>query len=186
MASTRNIDKSMEYSKLQAYAGVSRVDIEAAGNKKGIIKSGGMFRKKSLMVKEIKIYGGENLQESVDNVVKSVPSGEYLYNAYFYVITEAKGSLFGTPVLNHYFICGGDVWGVNKEEWADNQGFRKGDSVMFIFSKELKKELKKNFNGEVGKQYLGEIITLKGRCVVVKLENGVVVDVPYLGLRKAK
>ena len=180
VVSTRNIDKSVKYTQLKAYAGISGTEIEAAmaASKNGLIKA------KNPITKEINAYKAKLLNQTVDNVVKSVAGGEYLYNAKFYTVTETTAqktkSKDGTsqPVVLTYFIACGDVWGVDDPN-ANIKGFKRGDNVMFSYTKELSKMLGKNFKGEVGKQYKGSVVTLKAAEATIQLENGTVVDMPY-------
>ncbi len=185
MVATRNVDRTTDYKQLQTYVGISKTDLEAAKskNKRGVIKAGGVFGKPDPIIKEINTYKAKLLQEAVDNVVKSVPGGEFLYNANFYTVVEVQNKLFGEPVVYYNYICSGDVWGVNDGN-ADIKGFRVGDEVVFTYTKDLRKELSKDFKGEMDKQYPGKIVTLKGGHAVIKLENGTIVDIPYSALKK--
>jgi hypothetical protein len=177
MVATRNIDKSVNYTQLKAYAGVSGSDLTSAiaAAKKGVIKA------KNPIVKEINLFKATTLNQCVDNVVKSVAGGEYLYNTKFYLVGEVPFKLYGPKVIIYNYIASGDVWGVNDGN-ANIKGFKVNDKVVFTFTKELKKLLAKNFEGEVGKQYSGKVINLKSGDATVQLENSTVVDVPYTNL----
>lgn len=177
MVATRNIDKSVNYTQLKAYAGVSGSDLTAAisAAKKGVIKS------KNPIVKEINLFKATTLNQCVDNVVKSVAGGEYLYNTKFYLVGEVPFKLYGPKVIIYNYIASGDVWGVNDGN-ANIKGFKVNDKVIFTCTKELKKLLAKNFEGEVGKQYGGKVIGLKAGDATVQLENSTVVDIPYSSL----
>ncbi|HRO74549.1 MAG TPA: hypothetical protein PLP27_00190 [Crocinitomicaceae bacterium] len=173
MAATRNIDNSKEYVALKNYAGISRDDVAAAmaTAKKGKIK------KKNPIIKEINAFKASDIKDAIDKVVKSVAGGDYLYNLKIYHITEVSG--FMGKKVDYSFVLSGDVWGVNS---ADNniKGFHKGDKVVFVYSRDLKKEIgTKNFTGEVGKQYKGTVIGLKSGLATVLLDNESVVDIPY-------
>ena len=172
IAATRNLDKSTNYVQLKAYAGVSRTEVEAA---KAATKNG-QIKKKNPIVKEINAYKGKYLQDAIDNVVKSVAGGEYLYNLKLYVVTEVKGKL-----ITYNYVASGDVWGI-KDANANIKGFKMGDKVVFTLTKDLRKMLSKNFDGETGKQYGGKVINLKGGEATVQLENSAVVDIPYANL----
>ena len=137
LVATRNIDKSVNYTQLKAYAGVSGSDLTAAiaSAKKGVIKT------KNPIVKEINMFKAVTLNQCVDNVVKSVAGGEYLYNTKFYLVGEVPFKLWGPKVIIYNYIASGDVWGVNDAS-ANIKGFKIGDKVIFTFTKELKKLLK--------------------------------------------
>lgn len=175
LASTRNIENSIEYKQLKAYAGVSRTDIEAAkvASKKGRIK------KNNPIIKEVNAYKSDNIQTAIDNVVKSVAGGEYLHNVRIYLLTSSKVQLFKTLELSVDYVVTGDVWGTNDDN-PNIKGFHKNDMVVFNFTKNLQKIIgKKNFRGQIGKQYQGRILTLKGGDATIQLENSSVLDVPY-------
>jgi len=176
MVATRNIDKSANYVQIKAYAGVSGTEITAAmaAAKNGVIK------RKNPIVKEINAYKAKLINQTVDNVVKSVAGGEYLYNAKFYLVGEVPGGM-GKKVITYNYVASGDVWGV-KDANANIKGFKVNDKVVFTFSKELKKLLSKNFEGEAGKQYSGKVINLKAAEATIQLENSTVVDIPYTNL----
>lgn len=168
--STRNIDRSANYTQIQAYAGVSRADVEAAisSSKKGQIK------KRNPIIKEINQYSAKNLNEAVDNVVKGVAGGEFIQNVRVFQVNEIKRFSIKT-----FYVISGDVWGENKEN-PEIKGFHKNDKIIFTFTKDLKKEIgTKNFSGEIGKQYKGKVIGLKGGFATIELENSTVVDIPY-------
>ncbi len=174
MVATRNIDKSVNYTQLKAYAGVSGTEITAAmaAAKKGVIKA------KNPIVKEINAYKATLMNQTVDNVVKSVAGGEYLYNAKFYLVGEVPFKLWGPSVITYNYVCAGDVWGV-KDANANIKGFKVNDKVIFTLTKDLKKQLAKNFEGEVGKQYSGKVINLKAAEATIQLDNSVVLDLQY-------
>lgn len=180
MVATRNIDKSAKYEQLKAYAGVSGTEIEAA-----MAAANGVIKRKNPIVKEINAYKAKLINQAVDNVVKSVAGGEYLYNAKFYLVAEQiKQSSVGgkkAPAITYSYIASGDVWGV-KDPNANVKGFKVNDKVVFTYTKELKKMLGKNFEGEVSKQYSGKVINLKGAEATIQLENNSVVDLPYTNL----
>lgn len=163
---TRNIDKSVDYQMITAYAGISRSDIEAAKStaKKGIIK------KKNPIIKAVNTFKAKNLNGAVDNVVKSVAGGEYLANLRIYTVAEFKSFSFKKDMLfDVYYVASGDVWGV-KDDNSNIKGFHKKDNVIFTYSKDLKKAIgTKNFEGEIGKQYKGVVIDLKGAFSSVQL-----------------
>ena len=180
MVATRNIDKSAKYEQLKAYAGVSGTEIEAA-----MSAAGGIIKRKNPIVKEINAYKAKLINQSVDNVVKSVAGGEYLYNAKFYLVAETvKNASTGGkkgPVVSYSYICSGDVWGT-RDANANVKGFKVSDKVVFTYTKELKKILGKNFEGEISKQYSGKVINLKGAEATIQLENNSVVDLPYTNI----
>lgn len=167
---TRNIETSKTYEKLESYAGVSRTDVEAASstNKNGRIK------KNNPIIKTVNSFRAKALNEAVDNVVKSVPGGEYVNNVRVYKVNEVKGSIQIT-----YYVVSGDVWGIESED-VEIKGFRIDDKVIFTYSKDLKKSIGEvNFKGELGKQYKGVILQLAGGDATIQLENSVIVDIPY-------
>ena len=180
MVATRNIDKSAKYVQLKAYAGLAGTDLEAAmaRSKNGLIKT------KDPITKDINAYKAKLINQTVDNVVKSVAGGEYLYNAKFFEVTETTAQKVKTTngaseaVVLTYYVASGDVWGIDDPN-ANVKGFKKGDKVMFTFTKELKKTLGKNFEGEVSKQYNGKVINLKSTEATIQLENTTVLDMPY-------
>lgn len=176
MVATRNIDKSVNYVQLKAYAGISGTEIEAAmaAAKKGVIK------RKNPIVKEINAYKAKLINQTVDNVVKSVAGGEYLFNSKFYLVGEVPGGM-GKKVIIYNYIASGDVWGV-KDANANIKGFKVSDKVVFTNTKECQKMLGKNFVGEIGKQYSGKVINLKAAEATVQLDNGTVIDLPYTNL----
>lgn len=168
--STRNIDKSAEYVQLQAYAGVSRADVEAAISS----SKNGKIKKRNPIIKEINQFSAKSLNEAVDNVVKGVPGGEFVQNVRVFQVNQIKGYSIKT-----YYVISGDIWGENKEN-PEIKGFHKNDKVVFSYTKDLKKEIgTKNFTGEIGKQYKGKVIGLKGGFATIELENATVVDIPY-------
>ena len=177
--STRNIDGSKKYVPLMTYAGVSSSEVEnaIARSKKGRIK------KKNPIYKEIMKFKGNNLNEAVDNVVKTQVGGEYLMNSRFYLVQQ-RVKQNGLYVIKSTFVASGDVWGI-KDSVQNIKGFKLNDPVVFIYTKELKKILKKNFTGTKGVQYSGTIINLMGAEATVKLDNGTVVDIPYSNLKKS-
>jgi hypothetical protein len=177
MVATRNLDKSANYVQIKAYAGISRTDLEAAkaSAKNGVIKTN------NPIVKEINAYKGKFLQDAVDNVVKSAAGGEYLYNLKLYTIAETPFKLFGPKITYYSYVASGDVWGINDVN-ANIKGFKISDKIVFTYTKELRKFLNKNFEGEVGKQYGGKVINLKGGEATVQLDNLAVVDIPYSNL----
>lgn len=176
LAATRNIDKSVDYKQLKAYVGISKTDLEAA---KSSTKSG-IIKKKNPIVKEINAYKGKYLQDAIDNVVKSVPGGEYLYNLRLYTVVEIVKGFYKTTYTYNY-VASGDVWGVDDGN-ANIKGFHNGDKVVFTYTKDIKKLLGKNFEGEIGKQYSGQVIGLKGGFATIKLENSTILDIPYANL----
>ncbi len=121
------------------------------------------------------------LQDAIDNVVKSVAGGEYLYNLKLYVVSEVPFKMFGPKVVVYNYVASGDVWGV-KDANANIKGFKMGDKVVFTLTKDLRKMLSKNFEGETGKQYGGKVINFKGGEATIQLENSAVVDIPYANL----
>ncbi len=176
-ASTRNIEYSKKYDKLKSYAGLSRTDVEAASstNKNGKIK------KKNPIIKTVDSYKAKSLNEAIDNVVKSVPGGEYINNLRVYQVNEIKGSKFADVAI--YYVVAGDVWG-NYSEDAEIKGFHKNDTVVFTYTKDLKEHIGEvNFSGEIGKQYKGKVIELKGGSAVVELENSTIIEIPYSFLK---
>lgn len=176
--STRNIDGSKKYIPLMTYAGVSSSEIENAiqNSKKGKIK------RKNPIYKEITKYKGNTINEAVDNVVKTQVGGEYLMNTRFYIVEEKvkEGKLV---TVKNSFVATGDVWGL-RDSTQNIKGFKVGDRVVFTFTKELKKSLKKNFSGVIGKQYQALIVTLMGAECTLKTDDDVLVDIPYSNLRK--
>jgi hypothetical protein len=176
--STRNIDGSKHYVPLMTYAGVSSSEVENViqNSKKGRIK------KKNPIYSEIIKFKGNTINEAVDNVVKSQVGGEYLMNARFYIVTqtEKNGKLVVTKTS---FVGAGDIWGI-KDSSQNIKGFQVGDRVVFTYTKELKKILKKNFSGVKGKQYKGVIVTLMGTSCTLRTDDGVLVDLDYPNLRK--
>lgn len=176
-ASTRNIEQANDYLLLKTYAGISKTDIEAAksSHKKGIIK------RSNPIVKEINAYKADNLQAAIDNVVKSVPGGEYLKNLRVYVLFSGVSFRINgmRKDIAIDYIATGDVWGM-KTDNPEIKGFHKDDNVVFQHTKDLRKIIgKKNFGGEVNKQYNGKILVLKGGSATIQLENGAVIDIPY-------
>ena len=172
--STRNIDNSANYENLKTYAGISRQDVESAIS----IAKKGKIKKKNPIIKQINEFKSESLKESVDNVVRSVAGGEFIHNARVYTVFELKNNVFSLETKT-YYVMSGDVWGI-KSENANVNGFHKGDKVVFTHSKDLKKVIgTKNFDGEIGKQYKGTVIDLKGGFATLQLENETVCDIPY-------
>ena len=104
-------------------------------------------------------------------------------NVRFYLVQkrEKVGKVY---VLKNTFVAAGDVWGL-KDSTQNIKGFKINDPVVFIYTKELKKILKKNFSGIKGVQYSGTIINLMGAEATVKLENGTLVDIPYSNLKRS-
>jgi len=176
--STRNIDGSKKYIPLMTYAGVSSSEVENAisKSKKGIIK------KKNPIYKEIIKFKGNTINEAVDNVVKTQVGGEYLMNVRFYLVQQRTKEA-GVMILKNTFVASGDVWGL-KDSTQNIKGFQLKDKVIFTYNKELKKVIKKNFEGTLGVQYSGTIINLMGAEATIKLESGVVLDIPYNNLKK--
>lgn len=78
MISNRNVDSKMEYKLIKNYVGGSKRE----------------FRK----------HKGKSLEEAIDNVVRSVPGGEFLKNVKIYHI-DGK-----------YYAVEGDIWGFPIEE----------------------------------------------------------------------
>jgi hypothetical protein len=178
MASTRNIDDSKEYVALRNYAGISRTDVEASisSSKKGIIK------RRNPIIKEINSYKSSRLQDAIDNVVKSVPGGEYLRNVRLYAVTESSMKS-SSKVFTMDYVVTGDVWGIEDGD-HDIKGFLVDDKVVFTYNKDLRKLLKRNFKGKLNKQYTGKILGLKGGFGTIQLDNGTVLDIPYSNLTK--
>ncbi len=183
--STRNIDASKKYEPLKTYAGVGSSEIEEAisRSKKGRIK------RRNPIYKEIIKYKGKSINEGVDNVVKSQVGGEYLMNARLFLVqmvgrsySLSKGT---TNTVKYEYVCGGDVWGIKGGD-QNIKGFRMNDQVVFVYTRELRRIVKrKNFKeGVLKKQYKGTIITLMGADATIKLENGTLIDIPYTNLRK--
>jgi hypothetical protein len=80
-------------------------------------------------------------------------------------------------------MASGDVWGTKSED--DNiKGFRKGDQIIFTYSKENKKLIGKVFEGELNSQYQGKILELKSASAMISLSTGEVVELPYTSLTK--
>jgi hypothetical protein len=177
--STRNVDGSKKYIPLMTYAGVSSSEIENAiqKSKKGRIK------KRNPIYKEIIKFKGNNINEAVDNVVKTQVGGEYLMNVRFYLVQQRvkEGKMV---TVKNTFVAAGDIWGL-KDSTQNIKGFKLKDPVVFTYTRELKKIIKKDFKGEIGKQYSGEIVNLMGAEATVKLDNDVLLDIPYNNLRKA-
>jgi hypothetical protein len=181
MISTRNVETKTEYSKLKTYAGIDRSQVDNAI----ATSKGGKISVKSPVYKEINTYKAKNLQESVDAVVKSVVGGEFLKNAKMYsVIQYVKSNVPGQPlVATTFYMASGDVWGTKSED--DNiKGFRKGDQIIFTYTKENKKLIGKVFEGELNSQYQGKILELKSASAMISLATGEVVELPYTSLTK--
>jgi hypothetical protein len=176
MISTRNIDSKTEYQRLKTYAGVDRSQVDNA-----ILKSkGGKIKKNNPIHKEITTYKADNLKESVDAVVKGVGGGEYLQNAKVYSVIEyVKSPGSRKLVPKYYYMTSGDVWGTNAGD-ENIKGFRKGDKVIFTYSKESKKYIGKVFEGVLNQQYTGKITELKSATAVIYLETGQVIELPYV------
>jgi hypothetical protein len=178
--STRNIDGSKKYIPLMTYAGVSSSEVENAISK----SKKGRIKKKNPIYKEIIKFKGNTINEAVDNVVKTQVGGEYLMNVRFYLVQQRTKEA-GVTILKNTFVASGDVWGL-KDSTQNIKGFKVKDKVIFTYNKELKKVIKKNFEGTLGMQYSGTIINLMGAEATVKLESGVVLDIPYNNLKKTE
>ncbi len=130
MISNRNVDSKVEYVALKNYVGSSK--------------------------KEIKRYRSETLEGAIDNIVKSVPGGEFVKNLRIYLVNGKK------------FAVEGDVWGL-----ADNnfKGFKVGDSVQWT---------------HIMQKHKGIIVNLKDdkSCTVKDLESGDLREVNYSELLK--
>ncbi|MFM2037863.1 MAG: hypothetical protein RL432_802, partial [Bacteroidota bacterium] len=86
-------------------------------------------------------------------------------------------------VATTFYMASGDVWGTKSED--DNiKGFRKGDQIIFTYSKENKKLIGKVFEGELNSQYQGKILELKSASAMISLSTGEVVELPYTSLTK--
>jgi hypothetical protein len=80
-------------------------------------------------------------------------------------------------------MASGDVWGTKSED--DNiKGFRKGDQIIFAYTKENKKLIGKVFEGELNSQYQGKVLELKSASAMISLATGEVVELPYTSLTK--
>ncbi|MBW7868881.1 MAG: hypothetical protein H3C31_11200 [Brumimicrobium sp.] len=99
IVSTRNIDSSIDYVPLKSYSGGSK--------------------------NELRKTVGINLKEAVNNNLRTVPGGEYIMNAKFYIY---RGK---------YYAVEGDVWGMKTkvsetgDEAVEYRGFRVGDKVLW-------------------------------------------------------
>ena len=178
MISTRNIDSKMEYQRLKTYAGIDRAQVDNAIT----TAKGGKIKRNHPLYKEILASKAENLKESVDAVVKGVAGGEYLQNAKIYTVIEyvkIKGSSKLIPT--YYYMSSGDVWGTNSGD-ENIKGFRKGDQVVFTYTKDTKKYIGKVFEGEINSQYKGQITELKSASAVISLATGQIVELPYIFL----
>lgn len=90
MISNRNVDTKFEYKPLKTYASLSK--------------------------KQLKQTKHITIEEAIDNVVKSVPGGEFMMNVKIYLVD------------NKYFAAEGDVWGGDSKEIL---GFKVGDKVQW-------------------------------------------------------
>lgn len=170
MVSTRNYDNSSnKYKRLRSYAGISSSDIDAAisTSKKGEIK------KRNPILKKVSSFSSSAIEGAINNVVRSVPGGEYLTNVKIYAVTKVE-----SKEVSSKYVATGDVWGKTTGN-NDIKGFLVNDSVAFTYDKDLRKILKKNFDGERGVQYRGKVIVLHGATATVQLKNKTVIDIPY-------
>lgn len=176
--STRNVDNSKSYVPLMTYAGISSSEVENAISK----SKKGRIKKRNPIYKEILKFKGNTINEAVDNVVKTRVGGEYLMNVRFYLVKQMtkEGKL---TVIKNTFVASGDVWGINDDN-QNIKGFKLNDNVVFTYNRELKKVMKTNFTGTIGVQYSGTIINLMGSEASIKLESGLIVDIPYINLKK--
>lgn len=132
MIATRNVESNTEYGLITSYAGSGK--------------------------KILKRNKAKTIEQAIDNVVRSVPGGEFLKNVKMYRIGD------------HYAVEG-DVWGTTKD--ISFQGWHKGDNVQW----------KSNF-----KTRKGQIVSLKDDkvCIVKETESGNVSDVRYENLIKTE
>ena len=111
MISTRNVDTDFDYSELASYRGASE--------------------------REIKRTESVTIEDAVNDVVRSVPGGDFLINVKLYSV-ERSGS--------YYYAVEGDVWG--KQESVNYRGFKVGDRVIWSVRNNMKtgiiKSLKNN------------------------------------------
>ena len=91
MVSTRNIDSKTDYQLLASFSGQNR---------------GFLYRNR-----------GQTIQIAIDNIVRTVPGGDFLKNAKVYLIDE------------RFFAVEGDVWGLKQNQQF--KGFAVGDLVYF-------------------------------------------------------
>lgn len=190
MASTKNIDISVEYQELKTYAGVSGQDIEAAMKKSKI----GIIKTKSTLAIQINELKGETLEEGINKVIRNVPGGIYMTNIVIYKVTQSdkskakpgnvNGGNTAKAEVTEYYIVSGDVWGVKKDN-VNIRGFHQGDHVVIIETSELKKAKIKVKRGE---QVKGQIVELQGIKAMVKLGEEFdhkIVAIPYSSLIKS-
>jgi len=131
MISNRNVSTKESYIQVKSYSGDSK--------------------------KELSRNKGKNVQEALDNLVRSVPGGEFVMNAKIYII-DTK-----------YYSVSGDVWGLEQNQ--NYKGFKKGDRIMW----------KDNFV-----KYTGVITDLKDdkEATVKQDENGKIRTVRYDEMQK--
>lgn len=87
MISTRNIDRSMEYSLVKNYQGLSK--------------------------KQKRKSKSKDIEEAVNVTVKSTPGGEYLTNVKLYIVINPWRF---REVFRQTYVVEGDVWGFKGEE----------------------------------------------------------------------
>lgn len=120
MISTRNVSMKESYTVIKSYAGEGRRDLDK--NK------------------------ASTMDGAVNNLVRSVPGGEFIMNAKIYVID------------NLYYSVGGDVYGL--EAGQNYKGFKKGQRVQWK---------------SMGVRFQGKVVNLKSSDeITVETENGVI------------
>lgn len=131
--SNRNFSLSQDYTILKSYAGSEQ--------------------------KDLKKNQAPNIQRAVDNLVKSVPGGEFVQNVKIYVVNS------------YSFAVTGDVYGIAAN--ANMQGFKKGDHVSWK-------------DGMV--RYVGTISDLKNatEATVIQDVNQKVRTVKYADMEKVE
>lgn len=130
MISTRNIEDNSDYKLLRAYVGNDQ------NNRFRDVKA-------------------KSLNESVNNVVRMVPGGEFLKNVKAYRIGE-------------YYAVEGDVWGLH-ENSKEMRGFSVGQKVQG-----------KGKYKSVIRTYKGIIVELKtDKYAIVQTEDGLYVEMLY-------
>jgi hypothetical protein len=110
----------------------------------------------NLSKKELKRKKAPNIEQAIDDVVKSVPGGEFLTNAKIYVVN------------GKYYAVEGDVYGNNPSQY---KGFSIGDKVQW-------KSMGSTKNGTVT-----SLLSDK-EAAVKKDSDGVVVSISYDDLLK--
>jgi len=131
MIATRNVESKVEYGVISSYAGSGK--------------------------KELKRNKGETIEQAIDNLVRTVPGGEFLKNVKIYKVGEI------------YYAVEGDVCGSLKD--ISFHGWHKGDTVQW----------KANFKNKKGR-----IINLKDdkTCTVKEIESEKNYDILYEDLTK--